>query len=208
VSSPPATTTDAPRPRFATRALVAALLVGVAGAAAWFLLTRPPFYHWVEVVPGKVYRSGTLEEDLGPAIDRFHLKTVVNLRSEGERATGGWYASERKVTAEKGVTLVDVPIEPGMPPSPEQVAQLLQVFDDPARAPVLLHCEHGVTRSAGVEALYRREYLGESAEQALEHVRNLKPDLETKYPKIAEFIRAYEPRRSTTPRAGSSGKTQ
>ena len=89
---------------------------------------------------------------------------------------------------------MDVPLEVGTPPSHEQVRQLLAVFDDPASLPVLFHCTHGVTRSAGVEALYRREYLGESAQEALDHVSRQKPDLVAKYPRIAEFVRSYEPR--------------
>jgi protein-tyrosine phosphatase len=185
-------------PHARTRWIVAAVVVATASVALW-IDQRAPYYHWVEVVPRKVYRSGTLEGDLPSAIDRFALRTVLNLRSVAERSEGDWYASEREVTQRMGVRLVDLPIEPGMPPSPQQVALLLELFDDPTSTPLLLHCQHGVTRSAAVEALYRREYLGESGEEALEAVRNLKPDLPTKYPAIAEFIRTYVPRARSRP---------
>jgi protein tyrosine phosphatase (PTP) superfamily phosphohydrolase (DUF442 family) len=192
--------TDAPaapaptnRRRLVLWSLVALVVAG-AGVGTWLVL-KPPFYHWVEVVPGKVYRSGLLEDDLGKAIDRYGLKTVINLRSVAERAQGTWYEDEKRTTAEKGVRLVDLPMSGGTAPSPEQVDVLLSIFDDPKTQPLLLHCRHGVTRSAGVEALYRREMLGETADQALAHVSEQKPDLVSKYPAIAEFVRSYVPRK-------------
>ena len=178
----------------AWRVALVGLVLAVAGAATWLAL-RPPFFHWVEVVPGKFYRSGLLRADLGRAIDRYGLKTVVNVRSVADRAKDDWYEEEKRITAEKGVRLVDVPLEGGMPPDPAQVAVLLALFDDPASMPVLVHCRHGEVRSAAVEALYRREYLGESGEEALAHVSRQKSGLATEYPKIAEFVRGYVPRK-------------
>jgi len=182
------------------RSLLAILLlaVGAAGFGVWYAL-RPPYYHWVEVVPGKVYRSGVLKDDLASAIDRFHLKTVIDLRDTSEYASGDWHATELRVTTEKGVRLVEVPLPVGTPPTPEQVKQLLAVFDDPNTTPVLMHCDHGVTRSAGVEGMYRREYLGETGEEALAHVSRQKAELATKYPLVAAFVRGYVPRATKPP---------
>jgi uncharacterized protein (TIGR01244 family) len=182
-----------PRSARARFALVGLLLVAAgAGVAA---LLSPSYYHWVAVKEGVLYRSGQLEgDDLERAIREHGIRTVLNLRGIPERDRGEWYAAEAKATAASGARLVDVPIQPGEPPSPEQVATLLALFDDPAARPVLFHCEHGVTRSAAVEALWRREYLGETAEEALARTATFGRDLDEKYPKIAAFVREYRPR--------------
>jgi protein tyrosine phosphatase (PTP) superfamily phosphohydrolase (DUF442 family) len=164
-----------------------------------------PYYHWRVVAPGLVYRSGTLcREDLVEVVDRFGVRTLLNLRSEAERADGTWYEDERRVAAERGVRLVDVPLPEGTPPTPAQVEQILGIFDAAAEAPVLFHCEHGVVRSAAVEGLYRREYLREGPEEALSRVAVFGRDLDRKYPAIARFIREYVPRSParTPPRTG------
>jgi protein-tyrosine phosphatase len=95
---------------------------------------------------------------------------------------------------------VDLPIPEGQPPTQEQVDQLLALYADPAGRPLLFHCQYGSIRSAAVEALFRVETLGESAEQALERARSFGHDLERKYPAIPAWLRAYVPRRARAPR--------
>jgi protein tyrosine phosphatase (PTP) superfamily phosphohydrolase (DUF442 family) len=174
--------------------LLAVFLVAVA-AGGLVVSFGEPYYHWRVVEPGCVYRSGTLpRRDLGEVLDRFGVRTVLNLRTEAERSKGPWYSDEHRVAAERGVRLVDVPLPEGMPPTPAQVEEILALFDEAETRPVLFHCEHGVVRSAAVEGLYRREYLGESPEDALRNVAVFGRDLERKYPAIAKFIREYVPR--------------
>ena len=76
---------------------------------------------------------------------------------------------------------------------------LLSLYDDPARRPLLYHCQYGSIRSAAVEALFRMEALGETNAEALENSRTYGSDLTKKYPAIAEFIRTYVPRRLRRP---------
>jgi hypothetical protein len=50
-----------------------------------------------------------------------------------------------------------------------------------------------------MEALYRREYLREDAETALDEAGRFGRDLREDAPDMAAFIRAYEPRHRSAP---------
>ena len=56
-------------------------------------------------------------------------------------------------------------------PEPENVEAFLELMDDPANHPVLVHCEHGVGRTGVMSALFRMEYEGWSAAAAIEEAR-------------------------------------
>lgn len=183
-----------PRRRSIRLALLGVVLAVVAAGTYYYVDRRWPYYHFRTVEAGVFYRSSQLTADeLEDAIDRYGFKTIVNLRTVEERARGTWYADERAVAARRGVAHLDVPMRGDQPPSPAQVPVLLEVLRDPARLPVLVHCEKGSIRSAAVEGLYRRELLGESGEEALDNVETWSHDLPATYPDIARFIRDYVP---------------
>jgi protein tyrosine phosphatase (PTP) superfamily phosphohydrolase (DUF442 family) len=178
------------RGRWTTLALV---LVVLGGAWAWWYFdSRWPWYHFRTIIPGALYRAGQPDaDDVATAAERYGVKTIVNLRAE----RGPFLETERAAAERLGLRWVDVPVPMGKPPSLEQVEQLLGIYDDPARRPLLFHCEYGSVRSAAVEALFRVEALGETAEQALERTRTFSQNLEKKYPEIPAFVRSYVPRR-------------
>ncbi|MFM8387168.1 MAG: fused DSP-PTPase phosphatase/NAD kinase-like protein [Planctomycetia bacterium] len=186
-------------PRMTTRrwilASLAALLV-LGGWVGWYVDSRWPWYHFATVVPGGLYRAGQpAPEDVALARERYGIKTLVNLRAERTPQL----EAAREACRQQGVTFVDIPLREGQPPTQAQAEQLLALYDDPARRPLLFHCQYGSIRSAAVEALYRVEALGESAEQALDRVRTFGHDLERKYPQIPAWVRAYVPRRARGP---------
>lgn len=175
--------------------LVGLLLAGLAGGI-YYYDHYLPYWHWRTVEDGKFYRSSWLPpDDLDEAIDKFGLKTVINLRAVRERKMGDWYEKQKQVTGAKGVRLLDIPLEAGTPPTPEQVAEILAVLDDERNLPAMAHCYHGSIRASAAEGLYRREYLGESGAEANEKVTTWGHNLSVKYPEIYEFIRDYVPRR-------------
>jgi len=177
------------------------LLVAAGGVGAWYLDSRWPWYHFHTIVDGELYRAGQPSpEDVATAKRRYGVKTLVNLRAE--RAPE--LEPERIAAQRSGIQWVDLPIPEGQPPNAEQVAQLLALYDDPARRPILFHCQYGSIRSAAVEALYRIEVLGESSEEALDRTRTFGHDLEGKYPAIPAFLRSYVPRRARTGASGAS----
>jgi len=175
---------------------ITGLLVAAAGGAYWYDRNWP-WHHFHTVVAGKFYRAGQpTAADVRTAVRDYGVKTVVNLRHEAEWQTGDWYAQEVRATAESGAVHVDVPLACSTPPSPTQVEELLTIFKDPARQPVLVHCEFGSVRSSAVEGLYRIEILGESNVQALARVKTWGHNLAKNDPLVHAFIRDYVARRA------------
>jgi protein tyrosine phosphatase (PTP) superfamily phosphohydrolase (DUF442 family) len=180
--------------------VVVAVVALAAGGAIW-VDRYYPWRHFRTVAPDAVYRAGQpTPKDVDLAVRRYGVKTLVNLRAE----RGPWLAEERRAAEQAGIRFVDLPIPEGQPPTPEQVTTLLGIYDDPARRPLLYHCQYGSIRSAAVEALFRMEVLGESNQEALDRSRTYGADLAKKYPAIVEFIRSYVPRRAV-PSEGPNG---
>ncbi len=175
--------------------MLGTVLVLLAAGTYYYVDRRWPYYHFRTVESGVFYRSSQLTaEELDEAITDYGFKTIVNLRTVEERSRGDWYAQEHETGKRRGVEVVDVPMRGDQPPNAEQIPILLSIFDDPSKLPVLVHCEKGSIRSAAVEGLYRREFMGEKGEEALDNVETWSHDLPATYPDIARFIREYMPR--------------
>lgn len=175
-------------------------LVAAVGVGAFRYDRDWPWHHFRTVVAGRFYRTGQpTAADVRTAVRDYGIKTIVNLRLEAEQQTGDWYAEEVGATAAAGATHVDVPLAYSTPPSPTQVEQLLAIFEDPARQPVLIHCQFGSVRSAAVEGLYRIEVLGESNTEALARVEAWGHNFAKDDPLVHAFIRDYVPRRARAP---------
>lgn len=183
--------------------LLAIFALAVCGGAYWYDRNWP-WHHFRTVVAGQFYRAGQpTAADVQTAVRDYGVRTIVNLRHDDEWQAP-WYAEEVRATAEAGAVHVDVPLACSRPPSPMQVEQLLAIFADPARLPVLIHCEFGSVRSAAVEGLYRIEVLGESNAQALARVERWGHDLAKNEPLVHAFLRDYVPRRAR-PAASEKG---
>lgn len=178
-----------------TLSLAIAFVAAAAGGAHWYDRNWP-WHHFRTVAPGRFYRAGQPSAaNVHTAVHDYGVKTIVNLRDTKEWQ-GAWYRAEVDATAAEGAMHVDVPLVASTPPSPEQIEQLLKIFEDPARAPVLVHCEYGSVRSAAIEALYRIEVLGETNEQAAARIEHWGYDFAKTDPKIEGFVRSYVPRRA------------
>ena len=182
--------------------LGACALLGLLAYGAYWVDQSWPWQHFRTVENGVFYRSAQLEEDeLVRCIEGYRIKTVINLRTLAERERGGdWYAGEKRAVERTGIKHLDAPLNEGHPPDATQIARLLAVMDDPANRPVLIHCEKGTIRSAAVEGLFRREYLGETGAEAYARVETWGRDLAADYPIIAKFIQQYVARKPSPTR--------
>ncbi|MFQ5844199.1 MAG: tyrosine-protein phosphatase, partial [Planctomycetota bacterium] len=171
--------------------LLGGLLLG--GALVWHHQARP--YHFEAVAEGVLYRSGTLgASGLAGVLERYRVRTVVNLRSEAESA-GDWHREEARVCADHGVALVDMPMRPETPPTPEQVATWLRLLDDPEAQPILVHCEHGVVRTGMMVAVYEMEYRRRAGGDVLATLPMFGHELYVpRRARMREFIAGYVPR--------------
>lgn len=154
-----------PRPR---RALAAgAVALGAAVGAACLGRAMHDHERLLVVDPGVLLRSRLLSaERLEEVLRERGVRTVVNLQPATINALP-WHAAEAEACWRAGAVLVDLPLEAETPPSPREVARFLAVCDDPARRPVLVHCQHGVVRTGMLVAAYQIARLGWSNERAL-----------------------------------------
>jgi protein tyrosine phosphatase (PTP) superfamily phosphohydrolase (DUF442 family) len=161
-----------------------ALVMGVV-----ILVAGLPFVHYRyvyahskrlrEVDPGRVYRSGQLNADgFRDARDQCGIRTVICLRDddpdpEVDRGflPGSGTLKESELCEQLGLRFLFIAPDlvsrrqvPGR--RPEAIERFLEVMDDPASYPVLIHCNAGLNRTGVLVAVYRMEYQGWSRAEA------------------------------------------
>lgn len=136
-----------------------------------------------EVTPGRFYRSGQMTTaGFREVVERFHIKTVINLQHENrdpllvDHWLGKGKITESELCQELGVRYVLLTPDL-LPPNnrldmePPAVAEFRKLLDDESNYPVLLHCKAGLHRTGRLTAIYRMEYQGWSAGEALRELR-------------------------------------
>ncbi|WP_182085514.1 tyrosine-protein phosphatase [Aureimonas sp. ME7] len=116
------------------------------------------------VVPGVLYRSGTLASpDFAALLGREHIRTVINLR--GPQGGVEWYDREREAALRDGVNYVDLSWSAGRELTDDMVRRFYEVADS-AKGPVLIHCRSGSDRTGLAVALYMAHVLHTGEEVA------------------------------------------
>src|ERR1700759_368957 len=90
-------------------------------------------------VDDHVFRGGQPTAEGFRSLAKMGVKTVVDLRHDGERA-------EEKLVKAAGMNYISIPMSGLTAPTTQQMAQLMSLLDDPAN-PVFLHCKHGADRT-------------------------------------------------------------
>src|SRR5262245_26031019 len=136
-----------------------------------------------EVEQGRLYRSGQMTvAGFRETIDRYHIKTVVNLQHEEpdplllENWLGKGTIRESELCAQLNVNyklLTPDVLPPGntVEMEPPVVKDWLAILDDEKNYPILLHCKAGLHRTGRLTAIYRMEYHGWSHGEALRELR-------------------------------------
>lgn len=150
--------------------LLAMCLLGCASSWGDAVTNRPS--RWaaplqVEGVPNLHRVSDTLYRSAQPtaagmqALKKMGVKTVVNLRafhSDADELRGTGLAGEH------------IPMK-AWDPELQEAVLFLQIVTDPARQPVLVHCQQGADRTGAMCAVYRIAVQGWSKEEALREMR-------------------------------------
>lgn len=151
-----------------------------------------PLFNFHVVDPARVYRSGQPDANgLRIAIDNLDLRTVLNLR--GVNPEKSWYAAEKAVCDELGVTHVSYPMSAKSLPSAELLEGILDTLET-AEYPMLIHCESGSDRTSAVAAIYRIAFLGHDKTTAMEEELSVfKLHFIPFAPCIAKLVGMFEP---------------
>jgi protein tyrosine/serine phosphatase len=148
--------TPAPRPRRNWRRMFVAggVLAVVVGLYSFVVNWRGNFW---TVVPGRVYRSGRLDDErLEQVIRKYGIRTVVDLRGSDEGIVKD-RQRERALCRKLGARYRKVSMSAVRIPRPDQVNLLVETLDD-AEYPILVHCRQGADRTGFAAALYRTVY--------------------------------------------------
>ena len=156
--------------------LVVALIVG---APLGYASYRKHNLRNLRVVKeGVLLRSGQLSlAGLERVIHDYGVRTVVSLRDSYDNpGTNPPDATEEKFCRNLDLKYVRIPPRQwwsadGPAPADQGVRAFLEVMDDPANYPVLVHCFAGVHRTGAHVAVYRMEYEHWTNAQAIAEVR-------------------------------------
>ena len=156
--------------RRATLLSLAALLTcGVLGGA-YAVHRHHAYKHLAVHDPGMVYRSGWCEpEVMAELVGRYKIRSVVNLCEPGEMedVSPGRREGERAAVTGAGAKLLELTMPLTVDPADPALVKHMAALEDPDNYPMLVHCRHGVTRTAKFLTMYDIALRGQTAEQSL-----------------------------------------
>ncbi len=142
----------------AAASLLAVMIVAVLVSAALVTFWRIASHNKGAVVAGELYRTAQLNgNQLRQEIEKFHLKSVVNLR--GENFPAKWYVEELAVCREMGVVHADVRLSARHLPPPQEIARLIADYHSLPQ-PMVIHCNAGSDRTGFAGSIYLIECKG------------------------------------------------
>ena len=184
--------------------IAAALVAGlVAAAPLGYRSAQSTRYRNFRVVePGVLLRSGQMSPGgLQTKVTEYGVRTVVSLREDvrdgPDNGKSAAVAGESDWCRSNGVEhIVLAPAHwrthAGEPAAVEDnLKRFLAVVADPAKRPVLVHCFAGIHRTGGYVALYRMEFDGWTADQALAEMESMGTPRTTFDDEIPTYLRAY-----------------
>jgi protein tyrosine phosphatase (PTP) superfamily phosphohydrolase (DUF442 family) len=164
------------------------------------------------ITEGRVYRSGCLTADgFRDAIQKLGIKTVISFWDEDpdpdlrRNRFNGSSIKESDLCESLGVNykFIYVKLLPELRVGKERLKAIddfLDVMDDEASYPVLIHCKAGLHRTGVMAAVYRMEYDGWSRADALRELRShgfghFVANTSNDY--ILQYVMPYQPRSKT-----------
>jgi hypothetical protein len=146
---------------------LAMVIAAAAVAGGWIYHEQHKFKHFAVHDPGMVYRSAWLGPDaLSQLIETYQIRSVVNL-CEPDEMTPEMWEGERQAVKSAGARLHAVPLPNSIEFDPQVWQPHLEILADPDNYPMLVHCQHGVTRTAMLLTAYDVIYRHETAADSL-----------------------------------------
>jgi protein tyrosine/serine phosphatase len=128
------------------------------------------------ISPGVLYTSGQPRGmDYPRLLYRYHIASIINLRSQAEHRDRNWYNEEVTWVRNNGVKYIELPIEKvNYFPNKETQDQFLVIMADKNNLPVLLHDGSGENRVAMLASVWLRKTRGYSVEDTVRLVEKIK----------------------------------
>ena len=132
------------------------------------------------------YRGSQPAGDDYAALAKLGVKTVINLTSDDA------LAEEPGMVAKAGMKYVAIPMTTRVAPTTEQLAQFLNVVNDPASQPVYVHCVGGKHRTGVMTAVYRMTQNAWTPEKAFSEMKQFNFGADFLHPEFKKFVLAYK----------------
>jgi len=114
-----------------------------------------------------VYRSpGWPPTRLSQLIETYQIRSVVNLCNPNEMTPGAWDA-ERRAVEGAGAAFHAVPLPNSVQVDPQSWAPHLELMSNPDSYPMLVHCQHGITRTGMFLTAYDVIHRHKTADESL-----------------------------------------
>ena len=154
-------------------------------------------------VDASLYRGAQPQGHDYADLKALGIKTIVNLTSDDADP------NEKAMVEAAGLTYVAIPMTTHTTPTKAQLTQFLGLVNDPASAPVYVHCVGGRHRTGVMTATYRMTNAGWTADQAFNEMKQYKFGAEFLHPEFKDFVYSYRPdtTRTTVAVAASSSTT-
>lgn len=182
---------------------------GVVLSAAGVLAVRHHhrYKHFAVHEAQRVYRAAWVEADvMAELVRKYHIRTVINLCRPGEMGPTR-AVEERRAVEAAGAQLLELPLPETADPYDPQLAPHMTALRDPKNYPLLVHCQHGVNRTARLLAMYEVLIKRQDGEAAIRRMPGFgRPYNPLEYEFARNFTRAFgstisqENVRANTPR--------
>lgn len=150
-----------------TRVILFTLAVLVAMGGGYWYRHHSRYNHVAVHEPGMMYRSAWVEPDvMSELIEKWQIRTVVNLCAPGEMGEHRW-AVERETVRNAGARLLELPMPNTIDATDPGIRPHLAALSNPDNYPMLVHCQHGVTRTSKFLAIYDICFRGKTAAESL-----------------------------------------
>jgi tyrosine-protein phosphatase SIW14 len=179
------------RLRLSSRALVPAIVLAAAlcagqvsaGAGAASRVRIDNFGQ----INARYYRGGQPDARDYADLAALGVQTIVNLTSEDAQA------NEPELAKQNGLRYFQIPMTTRQPPTAAQLAEFMEIVDDPANQPVYVHCVGGRHRTGVMTAVYRMTEDGWTADQAFAEMKKYQFGMDFLHPEFKKFVYQFHP---------------
>jgi protein tyrosine/serine phosphatase len=130
------------------------------------------------------------------------VKMVIDLQQDGK-------VTERQLVESAGMKFYRIPMTTHQPPTSKELAQFLQLVNDPANQPVYVHCAGGRHRTGVMTAAYRMTHDGWTPDRAFKEMKQYDFGADFLHSEFKRFVYDYrvEPNRPVEILATAAGAT-
>jgi tyrosine-protein phosphatase SIW14 len=113
------------------------------------------------------------------------VKTIINLTNDDRSA------DEKTMAKRAGMHYVEIPMTTHEAPTAEQLAEFMNVVNDPANQPVYVHCVGGRHRTGVMTAVYRMTHDGWTPDRAFAEMKKYRFGADFLHPEFKRFVYGY-----------------